>query len=522
MAAANAIMVGEAFIPITADDSPIQKSMNRTRSRVRGFVRGVGKSFKKIGRAINAAFGVLLKVGKALAIVGTAGAIALGATIKSFAAFGDRLAKTADKLGISIVALNELRFAAERSGVEIRTFDMGLQRFIRRAAEAARGTGEAKDALEQLGIQLVDNEGNLRPAEDLLGDVADAFVGLESQAERVRIAFKLFDSEGVAFVNILAQGSKGIQELRKESRRLNPVTAEQARLAEEITDRFTDFTTAIRGVSVVIGSQFGPAAVRVLEIVTELIVSLRKWIESFDDVSISVLRVEANIRKFGIVFSDVISNTVPGLKRFAIAIKTAMGTAITEITKFNIQWEKTLAIFGPITLSDEAKKQLAAIDTELQRRIAKIRGARGAAPGVTRPGPRPGGGAPQVTGGFGTFATRLLNQVLPTQMRNPLVRLSERQITVLQQIRDGIQKMAAIVGLPTRTELNRIASLVAQSRILPQGTGAPLRRQLLGQQEQFAASGFQGGASAREAARQQLELLRQIARNTTITGVIKP
>jgi hypothetical protein len=75
---------------------------------------------------------------------------------------------------------------------------MALQRFTRRAAEAAQGTGEAKDALAQLGIALGDQSGNLRQSEDLLGDVADAFARIEDPAERMRLAFKLFDSEGVA------------------------------------------------------------------------------------------------------------------------------------------------------------------------------------------------------------------------------------------------------------------------------------------------------------------------------------
>ena len=75
---------------------------------------------------------------------------------------------------------------------------MALQRFVRRVAEAANGTGEAKDALAQMGIALRDQSGNLRRSEDLLADVADAFARIEDPAERVRLAFKLFDSEGVA------------------------------------------------------------------------------------------------------------------------------------------------------------------------------------------------------------------------------------------------------------------------------------------------------------------------------------
>ncbi len=103
---------------------------------------------------------------------------------------------------------------------------MALQRFTRRAAEAAQGTGEAKDALAQMGIALRDQSGNLRRSEDLLGDVADAFARIEDPAERVRLAFKLFDSEGVALVNLLSDGSGALEEMRERARDLGIVLDE--------------------------------------------------------------------------------------------------------------------------------------------------------------------------------------------------------------------------------------------------------------------------------------------------------
>jgi hypothetical protein len=112
------------------------------------------------------------------------------------------------------------------SGVEQQTLDMALQRFTRRAAEAAQGTGEAKDALAQMGIALRDQNGNLRRSEDLLGDVADAFARIEDPAERVRLAFKLFDSEGVALVNLLSDGSDALDEMRERARDLGIVLDE--------------------------------------------------------------------------------------------------------------------------------------------------------------------------------------------------------------------------------------------------------------------------------------------------------
>jgi hypothetical protein len=90
---------------------------------------------------------------------------------------------------------------------------MALQRFTRRAAEAAQGTGKAKDALAQMGIALRDESGNLRRSEDLLAGVTDACARIEVP-QRVRLAFKLFDSVVlVNQVNLLRGGSGVLEEM---------------------------------------------------------------------------------------------------------------------------------------------------------------------------------------------------------------------------------------------------------------------------------------------------------------------
>ena len=49
---------------------------------------------------------------------------------------------------------------------------------------------------------------------------------IEDPAERVRLAFKLFDSEGVALVNLLRDGSDGLDEMRERARDLGIVLDE--------------------------------------------------------------------------------------------------------------------------------------------------------------------------------------------------------------------------------------------------------------------------------------------------------
>jgi lambda family phage tail tape measure protein len=174
----------------------------------------------------------------AAALAGVVSVGGLAALVNRSLDAADAIAKTADKIGVGVDALQELRFAASLAGIEERTLDMALQRFTRRVAEAAKGTGEAKDALAQMGIALRDQRGNIRAADDLLSDVADAFKRIEDPAERVRLAFKLFDSEGVAMVNVLNKGSEALEETRRRARELGIVLDEElVRNAEKANDQ---------------------------------------------------------------------------------------------------------------------------------------------------------------------------------------------------------------------------------------------------------------------------------------------
>jgi hypothetical protein len=198
-----------------------EQSLRRIESageRASGGLKGLGRQAELLRTGIRT-------LGGALAGVVTVGGLA--ALVDRSLSAADAIGETASKIGIGVEALQELRFAASLAGVEQQTLDMALQRFVRRVAEAANGTGEAKDALAQMGIALRDQSGNLRGTEDLLGDVADAFTRIENPAERVRLAFKLFDSEGVALVNLLQEGSGALEAMRERARSLGIVLDER-------------------------------------------------------------------------------------------------------------------------------------------------------------------------------------------------------------------------------------------------------------------------------------------------------
>ncbi len=164
-------------------------------------VNGTQKAMKKLAGAFAGAFAVrqLVQFGK------------------ESVQLADDIGKVADKLGVTTDFLQRMQFAAEQTGIATNTLNMGLQRFTRRVAEARNGTGEAKAALEQLGIALKDSDGNARSIEDVLADVSDGLAATADSGEKVRLAFKFFDSEGVALVSTLGEGSEALKLLTESA-----------------------------------------------------------------------------------------------------------------------------------------------------------------------------------------------------------------------------------------------------------------------------------------------------------------
>jgi hypothetical protein len=218
------------------------------------------------GLAMHAGTAKLAMAGLAAGVVATGVAILRLTT--DVARQNDELAKLSTRLGASTEALSQLKFVAERSGVTFQTFTMGLQRMTRRVAEAAIGTGEARGALKELGIEA-SVLARMKP-EDQFKRIAEAMIEVKGSSDRVRLAMKLFDSEGVALLQTMDAGAAGIQRLMDKADKLGlTVTKEMARQSEAYQDAVTNLTGAFDGLAQKLAKDVIPLLTEVLEGISE-------------------------------------------------------------------------------------------------------------------------------------------------------------------------------------------------------------------------------------------------------------
>jgi hypothetical protein len=226
------------------------------------------RSFRAVTMGLNAIKKVAFSMQTALIALGVAG---FGFLIKKSLESTDALGKMADKIGIGTAELGGLRHAAELTGIASNTLDMGLQRMVRRISEAAAGSGEAKAALIELGLSA--NALNKLAPDQQFKAIADAMAGVTQQGEKVRLAMRLFDSEGVALVNTLKGGSAAIIEMEKEAERLGfRFERGLVKGVEKANDSITVLSNYVTNVFNRAVAQLAPA----IESVTK---SLMGWIE---------------------------------------------------------------------------------------------------------------------------------------------------------------------------------------------------------------------------------------------------
>jgi len=281
------------------------------------------QQFSKVTQDLNSIRKSATKALKVFAGFGTAvagAAVGLGLIIKKNTDFIDKLEKVSSKLGINVVLLQKLRFAADQTGIAQETLDMAMQRFIRRVGEAQEGTGEAQGALAKLGIQLKNADGSFRSTESILFDVADGLQNTEDASTRLKLAFKFFDSEGAALVNTLQNGSAGLKEFFTEAEALGfLIDAKTAKAAAKFTDETSKLFKQIDAIQKLFVMAFVP-------VLTEATVAIQNFFKEIAE--------EKGFKKF--------------TEDLALSMITSVSASLIALDEFRMSFSKTFQGLGNI------------------------------------------------------------------------------------------------------------------------------------------------------------------------------
>ena len=165
--------------------------------------------------------------------------------------------------------------------MEFKALSISLQRQARRVSEAAIGTGEAKDALKELGVEATALN-QLRPDEQF-EKLGQAILKVKNPTDQVRLAFKLWDSEGVRNLRtVKALGTEGFDPLIQRATELGAVIDGRVTArAKDLQDGFNEVKTASQGLGFSLVDTLGPALSDASRGFADLIVKARQSLEAF-------------------------------------------------------------------------------------------------------------------------------------------------------------------------------------------------------------------------------------------------
>jgi len=207
---------------ITAKDKTF-KAVNSAKRHLKGLQSAVFS----IKGAITGAFAV-------------AGVVALARFTRSAIQAADEIAKTSDVIGITTDSLQELRHAADLSGVSNERLDKSLAQFTRRVGEARAGTGSLVTFLKKFDEGLLNSITSAKSNTHAIDLLFKALDKVENAADRSALAFAAFGRAGPELNVLLRDGLGGFQAMREEARKLGLVISEDLlRQAEIANDQLT-------------------------------------------------------------------------------------------------------------------------------------------------------------------------------------------------------------------------------------------------------------------------------------------
>ncbi|MDP1628861.1 hypothetical protein [Parvibaculum sp.] len=244
---------------------------------------GLAQLHQRLGAAGNAARALWQNVkGAAIGLASLAGIAAgggLAAIMGGAATRGDEIARNAKRVGVGVVAYQQLAFAAKQADIAQTVLDKSLQKVAQGAADAASGKNKDLATLyARMGISLRDQSGQLRTSADLLPELADGFKRNENPTLRMRMAIALFGDEGARMIDMLAGGSAALRAQMDEANKYGVLTEEQVAALSKLDTAYKHIGKAVEGVTNLIGAQLAPVLAPLLEDIADWIALNREWI----------------------------------------------------------------------------------------------------------------------------------------------------------------------------------------------------------------------------------------------------
>ena len=160
-------------------------------------------------------------------------------TGKEIASAGNDIERMSRTFNMSTDDLQKWSFAARMADVDIQGFGEGFRFLTRSIGEALQGSGDAAKAFNILGINLKDTTGRTKDQQTVMMEVIGTLEKFADGVNRDALMLAVFGRGWMSVKPLVDQGTKAIEENKKEAERLNAILGKDtSRALSESEDAF--------------------------------------------------------------------------------------------------------------------------------------------------------------------------------------------------------------------------------------------------------------------------------------------
>ncbi len=284
-------------------------------------MEALGSVCKGVAGAITAAFAAV-----------SAAAIAAGKALvdmtKEGAAYADNVLTESTVTGIATDKLQEYMYAAELVDVSVETLTKSMEKNIKSMKSAADGSKAYEEAYAQLGVAVVDANGELRDSDTVYWELIDALGKIENETERDAIAMQVLGKSAQELNPLIVAGADRMAELGEEARKAGYVLSDDTLAAYgAYDDQLQKLTTGATAAKNSLGTVLLP-------ILTEL---SSAGVDLLGDFTRGIQECGGDISKMAGVISDILPKAldtvmkyVPQILELIVSVVGSIGKAIVD------------------------------------------------------------------------------------------------------------------------------------------------------------------------------------------------
>lgn len=259
--------LAKLVVRLEAESSRLQSQLDKSEKRAKKWQNKTSKSVSIVKKAF----------------IGLAGVATVGLftkLVKDSVAAADRIGKVSDAVALTTTEYQKLAFAADLGGVAQSQFNSNMTAFVKRVGEARANTGPLVSFLQkydQVLLQAIKNTKTQSEAFDLM---ANAIKNAKTETDQAALANAAFSRAGVSMVNVMRDGSAGLDAMREKAERLGIVLDESTvRNAEKANDQLTIMATVIKNNVIKQVVALSPQIIKIGEAFAETIPKIARFFE---------------------------------------------------------------------------------------------------------------------------------------------------------------------------------------------------------------------------------------------------